>query len=57
MVEEEEAEDAEEADGKAAKATGLLDEFNELLFKARAQLMSKEVVLHDQIEVRTPASP
>jgi len=35
-----------------AKATELYNEFNNLLFKARNQLMSKEVILHDQMEVR-----
>ncbi|XP_025263880.1 dynein regulatory complex subunit 3 isoform X2 [Camponotus floridanus] len=33
-----------------AKATELYNEFNNLLFKARNQLMSKEVILHDQME-------
>ncbi|RLU16950.1 hypothetical protein DMN91_011019 [Ooceraea biroi] len=43
-------EEAEATDDKAMKVRGLLDEFNELLSKAQTQLMSKEVVLHDQLE-------
>lgn len=35
----------------ATKATELLGEFNKLLSKTRTQLMSKEVILHDQLEV------
>lgn len=35
----------------AAKARVLFNEFNDLLFKARNELMSKEVTLHDQIKV------
>lgn len=35
-----------------AKVTELYNEFNNLLFKTRNQLMSKEVTLHDQMEVR-----
>lgn len=40
-----------EADDISVKATELYNEFNNLLFKARNQLMSKEVILHDQMEV------
>lgn len=42
----------EEAENAAAKAKELFDEFNDLLSKTRNQLMSKEIILHDQIEVR-----
>jgi len=47
-----EVEEAEEAEDQAMKTLELIDEFNELLFTARNQLISKEVILHDQIEVR-----
>lgn len=51
LIEEQEGE-ADATDGIAAKATELYNEFNDLLFKARNQLMSKEVILHDQMQVR-----
>lgn len=41
----------EEAESTAAKARELFNEFNDLLSKTRNQLMSKEIILHDQIEV------
>lgn len=41
----------EEAENAVAKARELFDEFNDLLSKARNQLMSKEIILHDQMEV------
>lgn len=41
----------EEAENTAAKARELFNEFNDLLSKTRNQLMSKEIILHDQIEV------
>lgn len=44
-------EDDPEAVNKAAKARELYNEFNELLSKARTQLMSNEIILHDQMEV------
>lgn len=43
--------EADEAVNKAAKARELYNEFNELLSKARTQLMSNEIILHDQMEV------
>jgi hypothetical protein len=46
------AEENEETENNATKAIELIDEFNELLFTTRNQLISKEVILHDQIEVR-----
>ncbi|XP_029668287.1 dynein regulatory complex subunit 3-like [Formica exsecta] len=49
LIEEQEGE-ADATDGIAAKATELYNEFNDLLFKARNQLMSKEVILHDQMQ-------
>lgn len=42
----------EETESVAAKARELFNEFNDLLSKARNQLMSKEIILHDQMEVR-----
>jgi len=45
------AEENEETENNATKAIELIDEFNELLFTTRNQLISKEVILHDQIEV------
>lgn len=51
LIEEKEG-DVDAADDIAAKATELYNEFNDLLFKARNQLMSKEVILHDQMQVR-----
>ncbi|XP_072749124.1 dynein regulatory complex subunit 3 [Anoplolepis gracilipes] len=47
---EEREEDADATDDVAAKATELFNEFNYLLSKTRNQLMSKEVILHDQME-------
>lgn len=41
----------EEAEDAAVKAKELFNEFNDLLSKAQNQLMSKEIILHDQIEV------
>lgn len=41
----------EEAEDAAAKARELFNEFNDLLSKARNQLISKKIILHDQIEV------
>lgn len=41
----------EEAENTAAKARELFNEFNDLLSKTQNQLMSKEIILHDQIEV------
>ncbi|XP_029177734.1 dynein regulatory complex subunit 3-like isoform X3 [Nylanderia fulva] len=49
LIEEREG-DADATDDIAAKVRELFNEFNELLSKARNQLMSKEVILHDQIE-------
>ncbi|CAL1687377.1 unnamed protein product [Lasius platythorax] len=49
LIEEREGE-ADATDDIAAKARELFNEFNDLLFKARNQLMSKEVILHDQME-------
>lgn len=43
----------EEAENAVAKARELFDEFSDLLSKARNQLMSKEIILHDQMEVHT----
>lgn len=43
--------EADATDDISAKTTELYNEFNNLLFKARNQLMSKEVILHDQMEV------
>ncbi|XP_024885360.1 dynein regulatory complex subunit 3-like [Temnothorax curvispinosus] len=40
----------EEAENAAAKARELFNEFDDLLSKARNQLMSKEMILHDQME-------
>ncbi|XP_011699185.1 PREDICTED: leucine-rich repeat-containing protein 48-like isoform X2 [Wasmannia auropunctata] len=40
----------EETESVAAKARELFNEFNDLLSKARNQLMSKEIILHDQME-------
>ncbi|XP_011865507.1 PREDICTED: leucine-rich repeat-containing protein 48-like [Vollenhovia emeryi] len=40
----------EEVENTAARARELFNEFNDLLSKARNQLISKEIVLHDQIE-------
>jgi len=46
------AEETEETnENKAMKTVELIDEFNELLSTVRTQLISKEVLLHDQIEV------
>lgn len=42
----------DEAESAAVKANELFDEFNDLLSTARNQLMSKEITLHDQIEVQ-----
>jgi len=42
----------EEAESAAVKAKELFNEFNDLLSTARNQLMSKEIILHDQIEVQ-----
>lgn len=44
-------EDEAEAENKAAKAKELSNAFNELLSKAQTQLMSNEIILHDQMEV------
>lgn len=44
-------EEAAAADEITAKAKELFDDFNDLLSKAQDLLMSKEVILHDQIEV------
>lgn len=41
----------EEVESTAAKARELFNEFNDLLSKARNQLISKEIILHDQMEV------
>lgn len=41
----------EEAENAAVKARELFNEFNDVLSKARNQLLSKEIILHDQIEV------
>ncbi|XP_050445114.1 dynein regulatory complex subunit 3-like [Cataglyphis hispanica] len=49
LIEEQEGE-VDAADGIAAKVSELYNEFNDLLFKARNQLMSKEVILHDQMQ-------
>lgn len=49
--EKEEQKEAAATDEIAAKARELFDDFNNLLSKARNILMSKEVILHDQIEV------
>jgi len=43
----------EEAENAVTRAKELFDEFNDLLSKARNQLMSKEIILHDQMEVHT----
>lgn len=50
LIEEREGET--DATHVTAKMTELYNEFNNLLFKTRNQLMSKEVTLHDQMEVR-----
>lgn len=49
--EKEEQKEAAATDEITAKARELFDDFNNLLSKARNILMSKEVILHDQIEV------
>lgn len=41
------------ADEIAEKTKRLFSEFNDLLQNARSQLMSKELILHKQLEVST----
>lgn len=41
----------EEAENAATKVKELFNEFNDLLSKARNQLISKEIIFHDQIKV------
>jgi len=41
----------DEAESTATKTKELFNEFNDLLSEARNQLISKEIILHDQMEV------
>lgn len=41
----------EEAEDAAAKTKELFNEFSDLSSKAQNQLISKEIILHDQMEV------
>lgn len=42
----------QEVESTIAKARELFNEFNDLLSKTQNQLISKEIILHDQMEVR-----
>jgi len=44
-------EKGQEDEAESTKARELFNEFNDLLSKARNQLISKEIILHDQMEV------